>query len=176
MKSSFHLCTFTILTQDPGHDDVGTIIFYAYTVLNILLVARDWFKDVQSADERDEGKSECEEESCYTGQLILSNIGDVIPLAFMFVVCATPSTLWMVLLVLFILFALRECFQLVASFNHYFTHRENYIELGITICTAVILFNDQNNNKLNRNLAAFAIVLSWFELITLFVQHPRFTR
>ena len=164
------------MIQDPKHDDVGTIIFYAYTVLNILLVARDWFKDVQSAEGLDESESEYKEESYYTGKFFLSNIADVIPLAFMFVVCATPSTLWTVLLVLFILFSLRECFQLVASFNHYFNHRENYIELGITICTAVILFNDQSNHKLNRNLAAFAIVLSWFELITLFVQHPRFTR
>ena len=132
--------------------------------------------EVDIAFEQDEHESESEGERCYIGQLILSNIGDVVPLAFMFVVCAIPSMLWTVLLVLFTLFALRECFQLVASFNHYFTHMENYIELGITVCTAVILFNDQNNHDLNRNLAAFAIVLSWFELITLFVQHPRFTR
>ena len=132
--------------------------------------------DVDIAFEHNEHNSESEEERCYTGQLILSNIGDVVPLAFMFVVCAMPSKLWVVLLVIFILIASRECFQLVASFNHYFTHRENYIELGITVCTAVILFNGQSYHNLNRNLAAFAIVLSWFELITLFVQHPRFTR
>ena len=159
--------------QDPRNDDAGTIIFYIYTFVNILLVAKDWFKDVKTYKD---DESESEENSSDIGQLILSNIGDVVPLAFMFIVCAIPSKLWMSLLILFVLFTLRECFQLAASFSNYFTHLENYIEFGITVCTAVVLFNGQTNHNISRSLAAFAIVLSWFELITLLVKHPRLTR
>ena len=113
------------------------------------------------------------------GQIILSNMMDTVLLFFMIVVLGHPEHLWLTLLILFIILILRECFQMGVSLKRYLTDWENLIEIGAIILVGVLLFNDDsnsNNTELNRNIAAFAIVLSWSELITVAARHPRLTR
>lgn len=113
------------------------------------------------------------------GQIILSNMMDTVLLFFMIVVLGHPEHLWLTLLILFIILILRECFQMGVSLKRYLTDWENLIEIGAIILVGVLLFNDDSNSKnteLNRNIAAFAIVLSWSELITVAARHPRLTR
>ena len=163
------------------------IAFCAYTAVNIVLVAKELVKDMNEFNKatkyQDIGAPSIE-------QIILTNIADLVLLAMMLLLIADTSILWSMLLILFILFALRECFQICASIQDcvtnrtisgYLTNPENIVEVLLIICTSVILFNSDDSietdkNRFNRNIAAFAIVLSWFEVIMLMVQHPRLSR
>ena len=111
-------------------------------------------------------------------QLIFSNMIDVILVLLMIGVFGYPY-LWFILLFLWSTIALRELFQILVSLKRYITSWENTIEIGIVLLVGVLLFNENSNPeriKLNRNIAAFAIVLSWSELINMAARHPRFSR
>ena len=169
----------------PRVDDVGLytcwqIVFLLYTIANLVFIGKDWIEDIVKFSKRRNNQFHTEENSNTMGQLILSNMMDFVLLFFMIVVLGhKPDHLWWILFILFILIILRECFQMAVSLRRYITSWENFIEFGAIILVGILLFNDDSNldnRKFNRNVAAFAIVLSWSELITLAARHPRLTR
>ena len=142
----------------------------------MVFIAKDWIEDVVKFSKQSKDN---QENSNTVGQLIMSNMMDVVLLCFMIVVIRYPDRLWWILLTLLVMMGIRECFQLSVSFKRYTNDwKENIIEVCAIILVAVILYNDCNlhNRNVNRNLAAFSIVLTWAELITVAARHPRLTR
>ena len=76
------------------------------------------------------------------------------------------------------LITLREVLQAMVSITRYtisvITFGENLVEVSIIVL--VILLLCPLDFDLKRNIAAFTIVLSWGELITLIGKHPRNNR
>ena len=113
-------------------------------------------------------------------KMVIPNMIDVVLILFMIVLLlGDPNDLWLILLILFVAITLRECFQMVLSMRRYIRSWENCIEVLTILLVGILLFkadlNDENKGVM-KNLAAFAIVLSWSELITLAARHPRLTR
>ena len=65
--------------------------------------------------------------------------------------------------------------QLAVSVKRYLLSPENLIEVTVMVLLAVILFakDDFVEHDLKRIFAAYAIVLSWAELIVLIGKHPK---
>ena len=64
------------------------------------------------------------------------------------------------------------------SVKRYLLSPENLIEVTVMVLLAIILYlwDDNINHDLKRILAAYAIVLSWAELIVLVGKHPKLSR
>ena len=88
------------------------------------------------------------------------------------------SVLWVMMLALLCGLVAREFFQLMASVRRYILSPENWIEVSMIILVCILLFHEDTDEGilLKRHMAAFAIVLSWTELITLFGKHPKLSR
>ena len=82
------------------------------------------------------------------------------------------------MLVLVCILAAREGFQLMVSVRRYILSPENWIEVAMIILVCILLFHPDTEDgiALKRHMAAFAIVLSWTELITLLGKHPKLSR
>merc|ERR1711894_261343 len=93
-------------------------------------------------------------------------------------VIARENVLWIMMFILLIGLIVREFVQLMASLKRYILSPENWIEVSMIILVALLLFYQDTKDgiELKRHLAAFAIVLSWTELITLFGKHPKLSR
>ena len=81
---------------------------------------------------------------------------------------------WWTLVILIILLSVRELFQFVVSIPRYVESIENWMEIALITAVFSILFNGDNN--IQRQSAAFAIILSWIELIILVGKHPASSR
>ena len=68
--------------------------------------------------------------------------------------------------------------QLAVSVKRYLLSPENLIEVSVMVLLAIILFakEDLIQHDLKRIFAAYAIVLSWAELIVLVGKHPKLSR
>ena len=86
--------------------------------------------------------------------------------------------LWFASVVCLILLMLREFLQFGIAPRRYVFSLENWVEIVLIGMTSVLLFDDfytcSRNTK--RHLAAFIIVLSWSELITMVGRHPKLTK
>ena len=85
--------------------------------------------------------------------------------------------LWFASVVCLILLMLREFLQFGIAPRRYVFSLENWVEIVLIGMTSFLLFDDfytcSRNTK--RHLAAFIIVLSWSELITMVGRHPKLT-
>ena len=150
------------------------ILFIVYSAVNTILVLRELY--IVFLFEEKHYKSVKDKTARSTLQSIVFGVVAIVPLGFMYLICASPEDMHWVLRILLIWFCCREAFQLVASFCHYIQRPENYIEIGIAILAIFLLSNREPEGPISRNVAAFVIILSWFELMTMLVQHPRLAR
>ena len=79
-----------------------------------------------------------------------------------------------VLFALTILLILRETFQFIVSIPRYVCSPENWMEMVLVSMIFLLIFTDDSN--IRRQSAAFAIILSWVELIILVGKHPASSR
>ena len=107
---------------------------------------------------------------------VVYGLVDLFPLVLMHFVCFSPANIHLVLWILLVWLACRELFQMIAYFDRYIRHPENYIELGIIGLSTFLLSYSKPEAEIARNFAAFAVILTWFELTRLLVKHPRFSR
>ena len=89
------------------------------------------------------------------------------------VIIFSHSVLEVILWCLLAMLLVRELMQMSVSLKRYFSSTENWVELGILALTAVLLVPGAGDTETKRHLAAFAIVLSWAELVVLLGQHPK---
>jgi transient receptor potential cation channel subfamily A protein 1 len=171
--------------EEFGADDLkpeggGAITFWyaLYCVLVILLllfIVRDFaldIKDLRKADQINKGGIGGKH-VCFA---IFSNWLEVLLAAFMIgILIGGKQVLWYALVTLLCLLTMRELFQLAVSVKRYLLSPENLIEATVMILLAIILFvKDENIERdLKRIFAAYAIVLSWSELIVLIGKHPK---
>ena len=125
---------------------------------------------------RKDYKSIKQETAKNRSQSILFVVVVIVPLGFMYLICSSTENMHWVLWIFLIWFCSREAFQLLASFRHYIFRPENYMEIGIAILAVYLISNSEPEGPISRNVAAFVIILSWFELMTMLVQHPRLAR
>ena len=174
----------------------GFYIFFA--IIMFIFIMRDWksdILDILKADKlrnavqitrkpksatTDNGNSS-DRKSCFGDVLrvILSNWMEVALIIFMVILMvAREQFLWIGMLILLCLLVARECFQLMVSVRRYILSPENWIEVSMIILVCILLFHNDTKEgiELKRHMAAFAIVLSWTELITLFGKHPKLSR
>ena len=78
------------------------------------------------------------------------------------------------LLALTVLLIIREIFQFIVSIPRYVCSPENWMEVVLIAMVFLLIFTDDPN--LRRQSAAFAIILSWVELIILVGKHPASSR
>ena len=81
-------------------------------------------------------------------------------------------------IVLLILLMLRELFQFGIAPRRYIFTLENWLDITLIVLTSILLFDGDYgcHIRTKRHLAAFIIVLSWCELITMVGRHPKLTQ
>ena len=112
-------------------------------------------------------------------RVILSNWVEVALIIFMVVlIIVKEHFLWLAMLILLCILVVREGFQLTISLRRYILSPENWIEVSMIVLISILLFLEDNTKgiEIKRHMAAFAIVLSWAELITLVGKHPKLSR
>ena len=190
MSNFYVLCS----KQVPKYGDWGAVLFFIFTGINSILVFMDlcddgWIvlqtllrntrKIISNNPEHTNNKyydSVTNDGDNTALQSVVYGLVDLIPLVLMHVVCFSPANIHLVSWILLIWLASRELFQMIADFKNYITHRENYIELGIIGLSAFLLSYSKPEDQIARNFAAFAVILTWFELTRLLVKHPKFSR
>ena len=99
--------------------------------------------------------------------------------------CSVPSKvsgdvtfLWFASTVCLILLMMREVLQFGIAPRRYIFNLENWVEVTLITLTSFLLFDGDYGCHVStkRHLAAFIIVLSWSELITMVGRHPRLTQ
>jgi len=186
-----------ILPDEKLFNDTIFGFYVVFAVVMILFIIRDWrsdMLDVLKADKlrnaikiikpkstvtsNEEGRDRT---TCLKDVLmvIASNWMEVALIGFMLVLMiAREKVLWIMMLALLCGLIAREFFQLMASVRRYILSPENWIEVSMIILVCILLFHEDTPDgiALKRHMAAFAIVLSWTELITLFGKHPKLSR
>ena len=99
--------------------------------------------------------------------------------------CGGPDTkvpagtgiLWVICSCLLLFLALREVFQFGIAPRRYIFTLENWVDVTLLALTSILLFHGDYgcHVTLKRHVAAFIIVLSWSELITMIGRHPKLT-
>ena len=81
-------------------------------------------------------------------------------------------------IVFLILLMLRELFQFGIAPRRYIFTLENWLDIALIVLTSILLFDGDYgcHIRTKRHLAAFIIVLSWCELITMVGRHPKLTQ
>ncbi len=72
-----------------------------------------------------------------------------------------------------VILLLRELFQMLVSFKRYIFNTENLVELAILGGAIYLMFGDDQYLMAKRHWAAFCVVCSWAEALTLVSRHPR---
>ena len=164
----------------------------------LILILRDWKSDILDVLKADKLRNTVElvrtpkststnngnrsdGRTCFGDilRVIVSNWFEVALILFMVILMvAREQFLWIGMLILLCMLVARECFQLLVSVRRYILSPENWIEVCMIILVCILLFHEDTKEgiELKRHMAAFAIVLSWTELITLFAKHPRLSR
>ena len=158
-------------------------LFVIFAVILVIFIMRDWAMDLKDLMRDEAVKRENPEttgEPLSSGKLfctiIFSNWVEVLLILFMGAIAIGGAvTLTYALVLLLILLIVREMFQVTVSLKRYLFSPENWIEVSMILCIAIILFAPVSYN-LKRHLSAISIVLSWAELITLVGKHPKLTR
>jgi len=72
----------------------------------------------------------------------------------------------------------RECIQCSTSFGRYVKNPSNWLEIALIGTVFKIIYNGTYKIEFeeNRHLAAFSILLSWIDLVTMFCKNPTFHR
>jgi len=173
--------------QKLKSSETGTIrafygIFVLFSVAMLCFIMRDWITDIKDIARQeqimvDSGHDRAPTATSYV-KLILSNwIEGVFIVALALVLWLGSSVLYSALIILLVVLAGRELFQMAVSLRRYFLTVENWIELSMIVLVSVILFlPDEGNRDLKRHLAGISLFFSWAELITFIARHPRLTR
>lgn len=82
------------------------------------------------------------------------------------------SVIWFVVLILLLILALREIFQLYLAPIKYVLNLENWLEISLIAATIIILCFDNVQLKTKHQVSAVCIMLSWAELVLLIGRHP----
>ena len=183
----------------PDERQFNEVMYHFYitfVVIMFICIMRDWRSDIldvlkadklrntfkwikpNSMTSGDEGGND---NTCCKDifRVILSNWMEVLLIAFMIsLMIFRENLLWIGMLVLVCILAAREGFQLMVSVRRYILSPENWIEVAMIILVCILLFHPDTEDgiALKRHMAAFAIVLSWTELITLLGKHPKLSR
>ena len=171
----------------------GFYIFFAACMT--LFILRDWRSDILDVLKADKlrhtikmiksknsnSDNDPERRSCLKNVLmvIASNWMEVsLIVAMIVLIIVREDVLWIMMLILLVGLVFREFVQLMASLRRYILSPENWIEVSMIILVSILLFykDDKEGIELKRHLAAFAIVFSWTELITLIGKHPKLSR
>ena len=174
----------------------GAYIFFV--TIMIIFILRDWRTDIIDICNADKVKHSMEnnrkpmsnavdsipDDGCRAPaeevlRVILSNWVEVALIIFMVVlIIVKEHFLWLAMLILLSILVIREGFQLTISLRRYILSPENWIEVSMIILISILLFLEDNTTGIDikRHMAAFAIVLSWAELITLVGKHPKLSR
>ena len=171
----------------------GFYIFFAACMT--LFILRDWRSDILDVLKADKlrhtikmiksknsnSDDDPEGRSCLKNVLmvIASNWMEVsLIVAMIVLIIVREDVLWIMMLILLVGLVFREFVQLMASLRRYILSPENWIEVSMIILVSILLFykDDKEGIELKRHLAAFAIVFSWTELITLIGKHPKLSR
>ena len=161
----------------------GLFIIFGIVVFTFIL--RDWIMDardlmaaekVRESNPNEEGAHSCGKLLC---TIAFSNWIEVIFIGFIgTLIVVGPKALWIALIILTVLLAIREFLQVTVSLKRYIFGPENWLEVSmIVLITGILSIGDEGDMKsLKRHMAAIALVLSWAELITLVGKHPKLTR
>ena len=184
-----YLLTWFIFINFGGISQRGVInstFYHGFVFLFIslvLMVIRDWYKDIQDAIRADNLANSSNNTikpaiSINSPKMILEMLAynwiDLIMITYSSAVFALTPHLSILILVLVIFVFIRELLQMAVSLKRYFTSFENWIELTMIGLVVSIIFNNYEESLLlNRHLGAIAIVFSWAELITLIGRHPK---
>lgn len=83
------------------------------------------------------------------------------------------SVLRVIVLILFILFTVRELFQCISFPKKYLTTLENWLEISIIVLTFSLLSESLPKN-IRPSLSVFVILTTWGECILILGRHPMF--
>ena len=171
---------FKHLGTPPDDKSSGLAWYLCFLILFTLMmffVLKDWFIDLQNykRDKTLQNSGDIPENPakvCFN--IIMSNWIEAVLIAMgVAVIIFSHSVLEVLLWCLLAMLLLRELMQMSVSLKRYFSSTENWVELGILALTAALLVPGAGDSELKRHLAAFAIVLSWAELVVLLGQHPK---
>eukprot|EP00092_Neocalanus_flemingeri_P034714 GFUD01037775.1.p1 GENE.GFUD01037775.1~~GFUD01037775.1.p1 ORF type:complete len:1056 (+),score=250.31 GFUD01037775.1:1102-4269(+) len=180
----FIFVNFGGTSQRASIQEVFHWLYIAIFSLLVILMVRDWWKDVQDAL-RAESLASTAKNSIKPDlninspkmmiQIIASNwvdIAMIVGMSFIFIINESDLNIPIIVLICFLV--VREILQMAVSLKRYFSSIENWIELAmIALTIAIIANNGEEAILLNRHLSAIALVLSWAELITLIGRHPK---
>ncbi len=150
-------------------------LYVILTIIMLMFIVRDFvldIKDIRKADEINHSGVGVKH-VCF---VFVSNWLEVLLAGFLIAIMIVGrDALWYALLALLCLLAVRELFQLAVSVKRYLLSPENLIEVTVIVLLGVMLFSKEENveRDLKRILSAYAIVLSWAELIVLIGKHPK---
>jgi ankyrin repeat protein len=161
-------CSSRLLGTDPARG-FWFWMFLAQTLLQLMLILRDWRRDLRESD-------------CQAAMLVfLTSWLEYFLLAAMVLLLVFRTTAMpTVLNILLVLVAFREGLQMMVSLKRYVFGCENWLELATIILAATILHTPDSRLSeqcgTERYLAAVALVLAWATLITLVGRHPRLSK
>merc|ERR1711892_184754 len=152
-----------------------SFLFLAITMF--FFIIKDWILDIKNyrRNAAIENAATSKTKSCsMLMTLLISNWVEAVFIAInVSLIIFASSILEFVLGGLLILLLMREMIQMTVSLKRYFSSFENWIELIILVLGTYLLLAKDGSFELKKHLAAFAIVLSWAELIVLFGRHPK---
>jgi len=159
--------------------DLSWYISFLFLAISMFFfIIKDWILDMKNyrRNQTIENAGNTKENPCSMLMKIL--VSNWIEAVFITVNIALilfgSNILEIVLGCLLVLLLLREMIQMTVSLKRYFSSFENWIELTIVVLVSFLLLADKDTNfELKKHLAAFAIVLSWAELIVLLGRHPK---
>jgi len=169
---------FGSFTHAKFSNNVFYVLFVAIFPVMLFFMIRDWVYDIKDSI-RLSSLNDISQRglSCSTiASLVISNWFEALTLAFIVGLIMLETLLKPGLIALLAILFLFEVFQLMVSLKRYVFSLENWIELSMIAIVTVILINDPKSFEINRNLAAFSILLSWSKMITLIGKHPKNNR
>ena len=179
----FVLTWFIFKSVGTNKDDkTSPMIWYSIALGLIIIlfffVLKDWFLDLKNCkrDKSLQNKSGSDRpKSGFTTccNAVLSNWIEAIFISLGTVVLIFgESGTHYVLGCLMVMLLIRELLQMSVSLKRYLSSIENWFELTILALASILLCGNVSL-EVNKHLGAFAIVLSWAELIVLLGQHPK---
>ena len=162
------------------NDQTAPLIWYFLSLVLIIIlfffVLKDWFLDLKNCKkDKSTTNNSGQTEKRFTGccSLILSNWIEAIFIALgVLLITLGQSAIEIVLGCLLGMLFIRELLQMSVSLKRYFSSLENWVELSICGLVTYLLLADVSL-EVKKHLGAFAIVLSWAELVVLLGQHPK---
>ena len=178
----FTLTWFIFKTAGTNkNDQAAPMIWYFMSLVLIIIlfffVLKDWFLDLKNCqkDKSTITNHPVQTEARFRSScnLVLSNWIEAIFIALgVLLITLGQSAIEIVLGCLLGMLFIRELLQMSVSLKRYFSSLENWVELTILGLVTYLLLGD-GSLEVKKHLGAFAIVLSWAELVVLLGQHPK---